>query len=104
MSDVGAALPKPSLDLWPALTPLIVVAIAAPLIGSAGWVAYQAMLCVRSPDWVRMFQSALVLRLVLVAGWICLPSGVGSTNERTPCLSPHLPVAIDVQRIGESIG
>ena len=34
MSDPGAALPKPRLDLWPALTPLLVAALAAPFIGS----------------------------------------------------------------------
>jgi branched-chain amino acid transport system permease protein len=34
-TDVGAALPKKKIDWLPALTPLIVAAIAAPLIGSA---------------------------------------------------------------------
>ena len=33
-TDVGAALPRQRMDLAPALTPLIVAAIAAPLIGS----------------------------------------------------------------------
>ena len=33
-TDVGAALPRQKIDLLPALTPLIVAAIAAPLIGS----------------------------------------------------------------------
>jgi branched-chain amino acid transport system permease protein len=33
-TDVGAALPRQRVDLAPALTPLIVAAIAAPLIGS----------------------------------------------------------------------
>ena len=33
-TDVGAALPRQTIDLLPALTPLIVAAIAAPLIGS----------------------------------------------------------------------
>ena len=33
-TDVGAALPRQRIDLAPALTPLIVAAIAAPLIGS----------------------------------------------------------------------
>ena len=32
--DVGAALPRPRMDFTPALTPLIVAAIAAPFIGS----------------------------------------------------------------------
>jgi branched-chain amino acid transport system permease protein len=32
--DAGAALPRPRMDLTPALTPLIVAAIAAPFIGS----------------------------------------------------------------------
>jgi branched-chain amino acid transport system permease protein len=31
----GAALPKPRLDIWPALTPLLVAAAAAPFVGSA---------------------------------------------------------------------
>jgi branched-chain amino acid transport system permease protein len=31
----GAALPKPRIDVWPALTPLLVAAIAAPFVGSA---------------------------------------------------------------------
>jgi len=34
MTDVGAAFPRPRLDILPALTPLIVAAIAAPFIGS----------------------------------------------------------------------
>ena len=34
MSDVGAALPKPRIDILPALTPLIVAALVAPFIGS----------------------------------------------------------------------
>jgi branched-chain amino acid transport system permease protein len=34
-TDVGAALPQKKIDWLPALTPLIVAAIAAPLIGSA---------------------------------------------------------------------
>ena len=34
MTDVGAALPKPKIDIWPALTPLLVAAVAAPFIGS----------------------------------------------------------------------
>ena len=34
MSDTGAALPKGRLDFWPALTPLLVAALAAPFIGS----------------------------------------------------------------------
>ena len=34
MSDIGAALPKPRLDIWPALTPLLLAAFAAPFIGS----------------------------------------------------------------------
>ena len=33
-TDVGAALPRARAGLLPALTPLIVAAIAAPLIGS----------------------------------------------------------------------
>ena len=33
-SDAGAALPRRKIDWLPALTPLIVAAIAAPLIGS----------------------------------------------------------------------
>jgi branched-chain amino acid transport system permease protein len=33
-SDAGAALPRQRIDLAPALTPLIVAAVAAPLIGS----------------------------------------------------------------------
>ena len=33
-TDIGAALPKPRADILPALTPLIVAAIAAPFIGS----------------------------------------------------------------------
>src|SRR3974390_9439 len=33
-SDAGAALPRARIDWLPALTPLIVAAIAAPLIGS----------------------------------------------------------------------
>jgi len=33
-TDVGAALPRPRMDLTPALTPLIVAAIALPFIGS----------------------------------------------------------------------
>jgi branched-chain amino acid transport system permease protein len=33
-SDTGAALPRQRIDILPALTPLIVAAIAAPLIGS----------------------------------------------------------------------
>ena len=35
VDDIGAALPRPKRDLLPALTPLIVAAIAAPFIGSA---------------------------------------------------------------------
>ena len=31
----GAALPKARVDLWPALTPLLVAAVAAPFMGSA---------------------------------------------------------------------
>jgi branched-chain amino acid transport system permease protein len=34
MTDVGAALPKPRIDILPALTPLIVAALVAPFIGS----------------------------------------------------------------------
>ena len=34
MSDIDAALPKPRIDVWPALTPLIVAAVALPFIGS----------------------------------------------------------------------
>jgi len=34
MTDIGAALPKPRVDVWPALTPLLVAAVAAPFIGS----------------------------------------------------------------------
>ena len=34
-TDVGAALPRARAELLPALTPLIVAAIAAPLIGGA---------------------------------------------------------------------
>src|SRR5664279_654997 len=30
----GAALPKPRIDIWPALTPLLVAAVAAPFVGS----------------------------------------------------------------------
>jgi branched-chain amino acid transport system permease protein len=33
-TDVGAALPRQRMDLLPALTPLLVAAVAAPLIGS----------------------------------------------------------------------
>jgi branched-chain amino acid transport system permease protein len=33
-NDTGAALPRAPIDFWPALTPLIVAAAAAPLIGS----------------------------------------------------------------------
>ena len=32
--DAGAALPRPKMDLLPALTPLIVAAIAYPFVGS----------------------------------------------------------------------
>ena len=35
VGDLGAALPRPKRDWLPALTPLIVAAIAAPFIGSA---------------------------------------------------------------------
>ena len=35
MSEIGAALPKPRLDIWPALTPLLVAALVAPFVGSA---------------------------------------------------------------------
>ena len=33
-SDIGAALPRQKIDLLPAMTPFILAAIAAPLIGS----------------------------------------------------------------------
>ena len=33
-TDVGAALPRAKIEILPALTPLLVAAIAAPLIGS----------------------------------------------------------------------
>ena len=41
-----------------------------PLIGSAGWLGHQPITMLRRPFWLRMFQTALVLRERLVTGWM----------------------------------
>ena len=51
-----------------------------------------------------MFQTALDLRERFVTGWTPRPSGVGSEKPWMPCLNGRLPVAIEVQSIGESGG
>src|SRR5205807_2599120 len=75
-----------------------------PLIVSAGWLAYHPIAWQRLPAWLRIFQIALHCRLVLETGRRPAPSGVGSTNPRMPCCGARFPVAMLVQRIGESIG
>jgi hypothetical protein len=47
---------------------------------------------------------ALVFRERFVTGRMPAPSGEGSVNPWMPCLNGRLPVAIDVQSIGERIG
>ena len=78
--------------------------VTLPLIGSAGCDAYQPTTLVAKPFCDRMFHSALVLRVVLDETCKPEPSGFGSTKLSTPCLSAVLPVVIELQRSGESLG
>lgn len=51
-----------------------------------------------------MFHTALHLRERLLTGWTPPPSGVGSEKPWMPCLKGRLPVAMEVQSMGESGG
>ena len=75
-----------------------------PRMGSAGCEAYQPTTLVVRLFWLRMFQSAFVLRVELDETCSPDPSGLGSTKFSTPCLSAVLPVVIEVQSSGESFG
>jgi branched-chain amino acid transport system permease protein len=60
--DVGAALPRAKLDLLPALTPLIVAAIAAPLIGS--WSTFATLTLAGLAMGMMIFTMASGLTLI----------------------------------------
>jgi branched-chain amino acid transport system permease protein len=61
-SDIGAALPRAKLDLLPALTPLIVAAIAAPLIGS--WSTFATLTLAGLAMGMMIFTMASGLTLI----------------------------------------
>ena len=75
-----------------------------PSTHSAGWVAHQPRMPVRRSKALRMFHSALTLRRSEVTGSSLLVAGSRTVNSRIPCLSGRLPVAMEVHRMGESIG
>ena len=105
----GAPCTTPLISGQGALTELGACSIRrllthVPLIGSAGCEAYQPTACTRSALCVRMFQSALVLRVVLADTRTPSPDGFGSTKFRMPCLSAVLPVAMVDHSSGESLG
>ena len=74
------------------------------LFGSAGWLGHQPTTLHCSSDCMRMFQTALHLREVTETGRMPRKPGAGSVKPRMPCLSASLPVAIEVQSMGDMGG
>ena len=72
-----------------------------PFIGSTGKLGHHPTRFDAKPLLWKIFQSALVFLDVVVTGRTVLASGVTSIKPKTPCLSGVLPVATDVQSIGE---
>src|SRR5262245_45312894 len=71
---------------------------------SAGWLGHQPTTFVLIPFCVRIFHSAFTFLEVLSDARTLIVFGSGSTKPRMPCLSPSLPVAIDVHSIGDKGG
>jgi len=75
-----------------------------PLTCSGGQVAHHPRVPTRLPASEKRFHRALTRRISLVTGAVrSLPASC-TTKWPMPCWSGVLPVAIVVQRMGESIG
>ena len=94
----GQGLPSGATACWKWLDTI------APRIGSAGELGHQPTTSEVWPVWLRMFQTAFVLRERIVIGRTVPDCGSGSEKPWMPCFRGRLPVAMLVQSIGERGG